>query len=402
MLPLLDHHKTGQDITRNIFYSIMKSDLDSLLESGGIATVPSTTMQEFADKMRDKHYNYISMRSSDIGELYMLHMFCKTLYTYNETVGLTYNDYRSKVIIPNIMYSLVKHFTKAHDFIKRSINVAYNDIRNSNVGVIQKFINSYYLDEDIIKTDVLYSFLGNQLRRLNPLIIEKPIVFYRDVFRNIFSYYFKSELKHSVTYCNSWDVDVKHSLKLPTRLEIYRDVLHKLQVRKYIEEKKFSTHLLYNYTIFRDVIHNNELQSMYFASISCDSNAVRDNKYKLLKIYASEKDIMEEIKELPLIYRLLKCVHIHNPLNKPYDEGIVKPKMVKIAILEELMSVFGKVFDESHVLSIIDKISENFTKSVLSGEYVNIFTLSEVKITQISFITQIRKFVRLCLMESIK
>jgi hypothetical protein len=86
-----------------------------------------------------------------------------------------------------------------------------------------------------------------------------------------------------------------------------------------------------------------------------------------------------------------------NPKVRPYNEKLFKPKLVKLAVFEELMSPFKNNFADKNMMEILDRISMNFTNSILTGEYINLFTLTTVKINQFSFISQTRKFVRLCL-----
>ena len=78
---------------------------------------------------------------------------------------------------------------------------------------------------------------------------------------------------------------------------------------------------------------------------------------------------------------------------------LIKPELVKTVILDELCYPFKNVFSDGYLQPILTKVSENFVNLVLSGEYINLMTLSTVRIEQVSFIEQLRKFVRICLGE---
>ena len=185
---------------------------------------------------------------------------------------------------------------------------------------------------------------------------------------------------------------------------MYRDVLFDLQTKRFYEKSPTMTQLNYNYKVFRNVIINNEFQDVYF-STNRDRFVLNNSEYKLMRLYSDDIEkngILEKIKKLPSIYKLLKCVHIINPNSKPYNEMLIKPAMVKNAVLEELTYPFRNMFHEEYVLSILEKIAQNFTDQILNGEYINLFSLSTIKIDQITFIQQLKKFINICLTEGVE
>ena len=401
--------ETGNEISYNITYKVLKNTLLDELETliditdgNSVASVSSTSMKNFVTQLWSKHYNYIKGKDEEVQEIYLLHQICKSFYYLNHThIDMSHQEFRAKVLFPNLIYCLVRFFNKAHNFFQKCIRKVFYEISKTSHGLIQKHVNSYYLDEEIIKTDILYDFLGNALKKFDPLEIRSIDHFYKQIFRNIFFYYFKKEQKIHVTYSSIWDIDsnVAKSLNSPTRLAIYRDVLYSLQIKKFCNGSTRSHQLNYNYNIFKNVIMNNELQNMFF-SCRHDTFMMTSLHYKLMKINNVESTIMEEIKKLPIIYKLLKSVHIMDPKSKPHNEKLIKTTLVKSVVLEELYHPFRNLFSEGHVYSVLDKISENFTRSMLSGQYINLLTLSQVKITQISFITQVREFIKICLKEA--
>jgi hypothetical protein len=129
---------------------------------------------------------------------------------------------------------------------------------------------------------------------------------------------------------------------------------------------------------------------------------VTNPEYKLIKVYNDDlinAQTMEKIKKLPTIFKLLKCVHIANPKAKPYNDMLIKPELVKSVILDELAYPFKNVFSDGYLQPILTRIADNFVGLVLSGEYINLMTLTSVRIDQISFVEQLKKFVRLCITE---
>jgi len=396
---------TSLNITSTLLYSQLHGEIHNLLKGYneyGMACVRSATMKKFVEKMYQAHYNTISSRSKLVQELFLLHQICKAFYSYNHKyLNLSHQEFRAKVLYPNIVYALVRYFNKAHKFFRSNLESVYSEYKNQNYGIIQRYASSYYLDHEIIRMDVLYEFLGNALKQFNPLTLDNVTHFYKSVFRNIFNYYFRKNQEHQTSYSSFWDIDSYASqiMNTPTRLAIYRDVLYKLQVERFCQTSPTLLQLNYNFHIFKNVIVGNEFQNLFF-STKTDVFMMNDEHYKLMKVYQQDDDkIISEIKKLPIIYKLLKCVHIINPKSKPFNEMLIKPDVVKVAVLEELLHPFKNMLSDEHIYPILEKISNNFVRNVLSGEYINLLTLSNVRITQISFITQVRKLIQLCLSE---
>lgn len=397
---------TSLNITLTLLYSNLHDEIRNLLNGHneyGVACVRSSTMKNYVDKMFQAHYNTMSTRSKLVQEMFILHQTCKAFYSYNHKyLNLSHQEFRAKILYPNIVYMLVRYFGKAHRFLRSNLDAIYNEYKRQNYGIIQRYADSYYLDHEIIRLDVLYEFLGNALKRFNPLALDNITNFYKSAFRSIFNYYFKKSQDHQTTYSSFWDIDsyAAQVMNTPTRLVIYRDVLYKLQIEKFCRTSPTLSQLNYNFGIFKNVIMNNEFQDLFF-SMKTDVFMMTSQHYKLMKIYQQDQSdkIIHEIKKLPIIYKLLKCVHIVNPKSRPFNEMMIKPQTVKLAVLEELMTPFKNMFSNSHVYPILEKISGNFARNILSGEYINLLTLSPVRITQLSFITQIRELIKLCLSE---
>lgn len=367
----------------------------------GTACVRSSTMKNFVAKMKENHHDTIHNKSQVIQEMYILYQTCKALKHYNNTVlNFSKIEFRKRILFPNMVYMLVRLLPKANKFLQGTVRSVYSEIGKKSYGVVQRYANSYYLDHDIIKTDVLYTFLGNNITKFNPLEVEYPNKLYPTVFRNLFYYYFKRQNDEQTYIAPIWDIDdhLGQTISSPTRYAVYRDVLYKLQIEKFCKTSPTLDQLNYNFSIFRNVIINNEFQNVYF-SCRNDTFMMTDSHYKAMKVNSIglDDDILSEIKKLPIIYKLLKSVHLVNPKSRPHNEMLIKSELVKSAVLEELMIPFRNMFNDEHVYGILEQIADNFTKNILSGEYINLLTLTPVKISQISFIKQVREFIKLCL-----
>lgn len=403
------------NLTSNMIGKHLSKEIDHLLSDGisNIACCMPANIKRFIDDMASAHFNVINNKNPIVQELFILYQTCKAMDYYNATQWqLSKQEFRARILFPNLLYILYIKLHKARGFFQRCINIIFNDYKKKNYGLLQRFVHSYYIDEDVIKNDILFRYLGNGLKKYNPLKIEDPDAFYKRSFSQVFYYYFRGEEKAHTSYASLWDVDstISQTTLNPTlRLSLYRDVMYSLQIQKFCEETFIMKQINYNFNVFKNVVIPNELQNLYF-SAKTDVSMLTDNQYKLLKLYhdddiskrkLSNDTIMKIRENLPVIYQLLKCVHIISPKTKPYNEMRIKPDLVRNAVLEELQYPFRNFFGQDHLISILNQVAVNFTNNLLSGEYINVLTLSSIRITQPSFIKQVREFVKLCLEEAL-
>lgn len=362
-------------------------------------------LKNFIRSLEKKHFNILCEYDDITQQMYLMHQICKCLYKFNSFyLDLSHEEFRAKILYPNLIYLLFQFFPELRGFLQTKINQVFKEIKTKSQSLINKYVSSYYMDEHIIKSDVLYSFLGNGLRKLDPLEVENMNGFYRSVFHNIFYYLFKSEQKVHSRYSDFSEMEniISSSANIPVRLTIYRDILYNLQVQKFCERSPTLYQINYNFNIFRNVIIDNEFQNMYLGTKK-DTFVLNNNQYKLMSIYDNDilsEDVLQEIKNIPSIYKLLKSVRIINPKSTPYNEMKIKPENVKMAVLEELHHSFRDIFSDNYLYNILDRIANNFVDNILQGEYINLMTLSGIRINEPTFIPQLRKFVQLCINQS--
>ncbi len=398
------------DTSYKIVYTCLHNELRHLKDHSKtlpINALRSRTLKKYVENLKNAHKDLLKDRSEIVKDLFVLHQTTNCLLRYNdEFLKLSYPEYRSRVFYPNVLYMLIRILTRAQKFFQSTIRSVYGEICRKSIGIIYSHVNTFYLDHDTIKTDVLYEFLGNGLKKFNPLEINNIEAFYKSSFRYVFDYYFKKEKRVNTVYDSVWEIEQSDDnfVSISVRLGLYRDVLLDLQTKKFYEKSPTMTQLSYNFNVFKNVIVDNEFQSVYF-STHADKFLMNSNEYKLMRFYNDDIEqtgILDKIKELPTIYKLLKCVHIISPNVRPYNEMLIKPAAVKIAVLEELMVPFKNMFNDDYIYVILEKVADNFTKAILSGEYINLFSLSTVKIDQITFIQQVKKFINICLTDSIE
>lgn len=410
---VFENNITKEKNVDNITFGLLKKHLGDEINS--LASINNSyhyelsikkrTLQKFVDALERNHYNIISGLDQDMKEMFYMNQICSSFYRYNELfLQISHESFRSKILYPNLIYILFRFYTSLRKFIQKTINGTYNEVKLRNGSMINKYVNSYYLDEEIIKSDALFAFLGNSLRKTDPLDILNKHTYYRSVFRNIFHYYFRGNQKYRTNFSNFIEMDsfLGNNINIPVELMLYRDILYSLQIEKFCKTSPTMYQISYNYNIFKNIILDNEIQNMYL-STKKDIFLSDNNHYKLMEIYNDDmkmsSNTLEEIKKLPVIYKLLRSVRIINNNSSPYNELRLKPAFVKECVLEELYKSFKNIFSDHYVYQILERVSQNFVDSILKGEYINLLTLSDTRIDQPSFTNQLKKFVSICINE---
>ena len=369
-------------------------------------TFKTKTFQKYIEKFNRHHQESLSPRSTIVKEMYLLYHTSRCMYRYNEeNLHLSYIQFRSHFYFPNIIFLLVRYLQETRTFLQKTIRAAYYLIQKKNERLIYLFENSIYTDVDVIRTDVLYTFLGNSVKKINPYEVKNITAFYRQVFLNHFFYYFRCEQKiHSkVIEEISTDTIVDEEKSTPTRESLYKNVLTNLQVESYKDISPTMKQLHYNYNIFKNVIINNEFQSLYLSSQPSDKMSVYCNldnsQYKVLSLYdkiMSDEEFVNELRKLPTIYKLLKSVHLITK-NVKTRLSTVRREVVVSAVADELAIPFRNLLNsDTSSRTVLLKIADNFVNSILIGEYISLQTLAPINIDTLSFVQQLRKFIKLC------
>lgn len=368
-------------------------------------TFKSRTIQKYIEKFNQHHQDSLSPRSVIVQEMYLLYQTARCMYRYNdEELHLTHMQFRSHFYFPNIIFMLVRYLQETRAFLQKTIRTAYYYIQKKNKRTIYLFENSIYTDVDVIRTDVLYTFLGNSVKKINPFEVKNITAFYRQVFMNHFFYYFRCEQKiHSkVLEDVSIESVVEDEKAIPTREGLYKSVLTNLQIDMYKDESPTMKQLHYNYNIFKNVIIGNEFQSLYLTTQPADTTVccnLDNSQYKVLSLYdkiMSDEDFVNELRKLPVIYKLLKSVHLITKSIR-YKLKSVRREVVVSTIADELAIPFKNLLNsDTSIRTVLLKIADNFVNSILAGEYISLQTLAPINIDTMSFVQQLRKFIKLC------
>lgn len=395
------------DLSYNLFLDVFSSQFQNALNIDERIKTPVTfrskTFQTFIQKFNELHDNTLSARSNLVKELYILHHFAKAISRYNDDIiHDSYIKFRSHYYFPNVLYLLIRFLPEARRFFQKMLKAAYYIIKKNNSRLIYLFENAIYTDVGTIQTDVLYTFIGNAIKKINPCTIDNLESFFRSVFLNHFFYYFKYEqsIHSQVMDTMSYSETILDSKYISTRENLYRDVLTNIQVDAYQNESPTMRQIIYNYNIFKNAISNNEFQNIFLtrdAEVTYDICDLNNTKYKILTMYNKINEsnrFIDELKSIPLIFKLLKSVHLITRSDTVSKFKSVNYELIKSAVVDELSYPFRNIIhSDLTILPVIKKIAHNFATSILSGEFINLQTLAPIKIDSMSFIMQLRKFI---------
>jgi len=404
---IVEDQTTSSDI--NISYKLLFNHGYKTLERAAKSetiSIDAKMIDTYWEDLKKHHFLQINNRSAIVRGMFLLYQTANALMKYNENIlKLSNIQFRARILFPYLIYILQQHLPDTRKFLQSTIRTVYKRIQRSSEKLVNVYVNSFYLDQDVIKHNILLEFLGNGLRKFNPLMVGNVDTFYRGMFGSIFHYYFMRKQDTSKVYSNFWSIDnALNTSSSSTRLNLYKEVLYNLQVDKYYRTSPIYVQLGMNYRIFKNVIINNEFQDVYMSACNQTRSIFKlhNNELKLIKVYDNDlinEQTLEKIKKLPTIFKLLKCVHIANPKAKPHNDMLIKTDLVKSVILDELSYPFKNIFSDGYLQPVLARIADNFVNLILTGEYINLMTLTTVRIDQISFIEQLKKFIRICLSE---
>lgn len=393
----------------SIVYHIILNRFNENLDINDVKMIKIQHFKRYLDELNETFSLSLINRSQLLKELHILHYTGCALDQYFqkhlEPTGVSYKLYRAKIYFPNILYLLIRLLPIARKFIQQSIRKVYNEFQNRSRGLITIHTESLFLDQDVMKTDVLYVFVGNTIKKYDPLTINSLPIFYNTCFRNIFFFYLRRkryfDQQQIIPFELFNDLIQTGTTTNSNRLSIYKSILYDIHVEKIYKKSPIISQLGYNFQIFRNLIITNEFQAIYQNTKSKSSFTTDNKEFQIVDFYEDDlfetnKDIFDKIKELPMIYKLLKCVHLHTT-NIPYNMQTIHMSTVKDVVKEEILYYFKDLFLMGYIEEIAGRIANNFTNNILSGEYINLTTFTTIRISNFTFLDQLRKFIRICL-----
>jgi len=343
-----------------------------------------------------KIFNFASPKilrfNVDIQQLYILHIFTLLFQRLNNNhLHLEYQLFVFEFLLPNLYYLCTKTLVLAKKILNKIIKECYSRIEEESKKIIEFNSTLYKNDSNLIKNQIMNIFLCNVLPKINPLDSKDIIDVYSNIIFRLFLYYIKSKSSKTIEVNNIETLYAKDFSLQSERYFIYENAIYLAHIESICNFKSLYLQINSQYNNIKNTIITNELQKLYI----CHQYkfAPTDQQIFLFKIY-DNLDSLEKFKnKIPLIYRILRSIHI--------DDGTVLSKndyeMIYLSIYSVLYTKFKDLISLDSLNPFIDKISKNLSTSLTTGKFIDIFTMTAVNSTGIKFCEQLKLFLNFLL-----
>jgi len=326
-------------------------------------------------------------KNSTIKQLYLLHVICSSLLYYNDNkLKMNMAIFNKIIYIPfvfTLLYSLLKY---AYKFVIKLIHNSILNIQSNNKLLLDAYFFLYKDNIDIMKMDVLFTFITHIIVNTNPLIIADFNYYFANEIWKLVIYYVKGHIEGIINYKHDPLLFEQGIDMLSDRVKIYEDGYRTYFLHQISKKSDTISKIIDNYNKIKNEILNNELQVLLFKYHYNTSNS---NKQSLLILQTSDDDIdIEYIKmKMPIIYLILKCVKI-----KSNTQVLTKQEqeLLKLTIESIMINKFKTLIsdNESLYLELTKKITNNLVTSLSNGKFIDPLTLTPVQFNTNQFISQ--------------
>lgn len=339
-------------------------------------------------------YCYVELHNKDIytKQFHILYLVSHVLHKHNnEVLCLENNEFYESFYYPNIISILSSHLVNAKRLLSKIIKTTYIEIKSQSANVIDFYLVFFNRDANVIQNDVLNIFLNTLFLDNDPLDIEELKSFYTTSFR----YLIYSYLKNKTTGLLSFEIDPSviredHIMAISTRYKIYEEGIRITQIQELCDQSNSYNRILQNYNKMKSAVITNELQKFYLYSIN--KSVTSDNKVSILSTFNLEDNLTNIKEHMPLIYKLLRALHINNKLNI-FDDNF--KKLLYTSVYEVLYSEFKINLSEEISINLANNISKKLTISLTNGQYIDPISMDAININNHTFILQLKNFLSL-------
>lgn len=326
-------------------------------------------------------------------QLYLLHAFSSLLVKFNDT-ELQSDNFYEKIYLPNILCLCSKKFTDTRRFISRQIQKTYDELYKKLLSTGDLFDEFQSMDQIRIKHDLTYLFLKDVIPKFDPISIVDIEEFYIVLLQRILFFYLKSRVsnQNDLEEPEQKRESMYSGVVVSERYKIYEEALYLAQVQNVCNSSSAVQRISDNYDKIKSLILPHELQKLYILSKSNGNSKKFLSNQKMIFIRTqfelSNTDVIN--KEFPQISKLLRSVHI-----KSDTPSISNIQYLNETIYNTLYSRFKNILDESVLVPVIRKITDNLVSSITVGEFIDVITMNKVNIYEIKFVKELVAFLNI-------
>jgi len=329
-------------------------------------------------------------------QMYLLHILAISLYRYNQRIlKMKEEEFIQNIFIPNLMAACAKSLINARRLIQKLIRKAYIVIEDKSKNIIDFYVELHNQDSNFIKNDIINLFLKNIIIKFDPLNIDDIESFYQSIIQRMFFFYLKAKTSGDI------DDDLNHLYNeekninvISSRSRIYEEALYLTQMQKMCSESTSAEQISKQYDRMKGIVLSNEIQKLYLYSKSKQKYDLNQGKTVMIKTYDSINELESFKYKIPIIYRLLRSVHVLSEKSSFLPSDVDKIRDIVYVIIH---NKFKNIFSEDIIIPLVRKISNNTVNSLVEGEFIDMLTLTKIDITGTKFIDQLRIFLELTL-----
>jgi len=373
-------------------------EIQNKYQSIGSKKVVNSDMQEYFDKLFIACCPTIIKGRMEMQQLYQLHLTSILLTRFNNrTLKLQLDEFNETIYFPNLLNICAKYLINARRFIHRIIKHTFEDFKVKSNDIVTFYSELYNIDDQHILNDVNYFFLGNVLPQFDPLKLPDINSIYFNTIQRMFYYYLKSKIsKKDHNKLDSVQMyDYEHINTSSERYCLYEEAFYIARLYRVCETSNVTYHIDQQLNKIKKSIITNELQKLLIFNEQKDRYDKRLSNIEIIKeIHSNEFNLSYFKSQTPLIYRMLRSIHVKNSNNSFNESDLI---YVKPHIQATLTTIFKKHLDDISVKNIIPKLTDNLISNILIGEYIDMTTMTVVNIPIVKFTDQLKLFLTIIL-----
>jgi hypothetical protein len=376
---------------------MLNEELDNLKIFENTILIELSNGEDNLTKSIDKFINLtISHNSSklclysiDIRQFYVLYVLTKRLFEYSlDNKDMLFFD---NVCYPNIINSISIYLNSCKRILGSLVKTCYKDICNKSRNIVDFYLLISNSESIIIQNDILLIFLKEFFVLNSPLELKD----FKNYYSSVLKYLYYSYLKNR-THClieeelDSTILMEEEDMMTTSRYKIYEGGVRLSQIQYICTGSQTLSVISKNYENIRNNIINNELQKIYFHVIEKDH--VTDSKQLVMRSNLDNIQSLNKLREkLPLIYRLLRSVRVRG--ESFFSEK--DKKLIHDSIYTVLYIKLKEKLDEPKAKYLATNISLNLSRSLINGRYVDPYSMESVNISCLTFVNQLKSFLKL-------
>jgi hypothetical protein len=324
-------------------------------------------------------------------QFHILYLIAQTLHVYNEDIlQMESDEFYNTFYYPNIISIISSNMKEAKETLKLIIRATFQEVQDKCKDIVEYNLIFMNMDKTIMKNDILHLFLNTLFLDIDPLDLDNIKQYYTSNFRYLLYAYLKNKTTGLTALDSNPSILQEDSLAISTRLRIYDDGIKITQIQELCDKSNTYDRILNNYRRLKTDVIANELQRIYLYATTKTSTT--DNRISILSTFDSDANLSLIKDKMPLIYRLLRSLHIVAKAN-PIDDNF-KQLMYK-SIYDILFLEFSKHISNQLASNLANNIAKKMTYSLTVGQYIDPLTMDSLSINTYTFLNQLKLFLEI-------